>query len=300
MRPAVCHLRSLLRQSGLYGGVLSSDAAAVSSVATCGSDSGTSGFYTFSSLRRLVQASDEQLRVQLHSIAAYEVDKCYRLLQDEYAVSLLHDVINAVIETRQPAHRVHAATVVATLAHLHPAAISQQCLHSLAAYSPLHPSPRDSHISLCPERVSAQLAHSIFNAAPPASHCQPAADLIARITSAMPPPLVCKPVYLLSVAVSLPAPHSPHTPHTYRYLPAHSLPIDVPSRLSAMFAVKAAWSGEEMAAWMDDITTAAGTDGGNRGSSCKADTALLKHCRTVTEKEANGNKATFYVSNAHR
>ena len=295
LRPPLCHLRSLLLQSGLYSGVLSADDSDAS-----GGDGSTSGAvrYTFSSLRRLVAASDDQLRVQLHSLTAYVVDDSYRLLRADYAHSLVQDVINAIIETKQPAHKVSKETVIATIGHLHPPAITQQCLHALAPHS-TQPSHSDECISLCPERVSQQLAHSIFQSAPPASHWQPAEQLLQALTSAMPAPLTCQPAHLLSIAVLLPS--TPATPSTYRYLPAASLPVDVKSRLSAMFAVKDKWSSEEMAAWMADISSGSLADG--RGSSSsKADTALLKHCRTVTEREVNGNKkqTLYYVSSAHR
>ena len=285
----MCRLRCLLLESGPHGGVLADDGGSGSG--------GGGGTYTLSSLRRLVQASDGELLAQLHAIAAYEVDGHYRLLRDEYAQSLVQDVLNAVIETRQPAHRVHTATVVATVQHLHPPAIAQQCLHTLAPYSPQQPHSDDEHIALCPERLSRHVACSIFTAAPPASHRQPADELLRRIASALPAPLVCQPAYLLSLAVSLPA--TPSAPAVYRYLPAHQLPMDVKQRLSAMFAVKAKWSAEEMAAWMSDITTAAAAAEGRGGG--KADGALLKHCRTQTDKEVVGGhtrQTLYYVSHA--
>ena len=242
--------------------------------------------FTFSSLRRLVQASDEQLHAQLHSIAAYDVDGHYRLLHERYEHSLVHDIINAIVETRQSVYKVDTATVVATIAHLHPPTMARQCLHSLAAYS-ARPTLDQPHIMLCPERLSRHLAHALFNAAPPASHCQPADTVIAAITSGLPAPLVCQPAYLLSIAVVLPSTAS--TTPSYRYLPAHMLPSDVKGRLSALFAVKDKWTAEEMAAWTADVLPVA----------AKPDSALLKHARPVTEKDANGNKTVCYVSNAH-
>ena len=280
LRPAVCHLRSLLRRCGEYGGLLFADVRMDRSEGSLTSS-------TYANLRCSVQASDAELRAQLHSVSAYEVEGCYRLLHADYSHSLVHDVLNAIIETAQPPHRVNKATVVATVDHLHPPTIIAQCLHTLAQYSP-HSTHNDEHIALCPKRLSQHLAHSIFSSDPPTSHWQQADQLLQRITSSMPAPLTCQPAYLLSIAVSLPS-----TPSVYRYLPSHSLPVDVRSRLSAMFAVKAKWSGEELSAWMDECSSVAVADSG------KADSTWLKHCRLLTEKEASGQKSVMYCSSAH-
>ena len=296
LRPAVCHLRALLLRGGLYRGLL----PAAESDDGADDESGMDALHSFDSLRRVVQASDAQLRAQLHSIAAYEVDGYYRLLHDEYARTLVQDVVNACIETRQSADKVHAATVVRTVQHLHTPDIVRQCLRNMARYSHLQHQPamdddEDEHTALCPQRLSQQLAHAIFSSATPASHTQQADTLLRTITAALPAPLICQPSYLLTVAALLPSP--PPAPSTYRYLPSHTLPADVPGRVQRMFAVKERWTAEEMAAWMDEVAANDSADSSSRAG--KPDTALLKHCRTVTEKDAQGNKTVYYFSNRH-
>ena len=289
---------------------MSSDAAGTSS-------DESHSLHTFDSLRRLIQASDEQLRAQLHSVGAYDVSGHYRLLHSDYSHSLLHDTLNAVVETKQPRHRVHLDTVAATVQHLHPPAMTRQCLHILSPYS-AHLSSDDEYASLCPQRVSQHVAHSLFSADPPGSHWQRADRLLLDINAHLPPPLACQPAHLLGIAVALPAAstasttaattaasagaaNSASTPAAlltaaYHYVPSRALPVDVSARLSAMFAVKEAWSGAEMAAWMVDVTGGAVAS----GKSNKADSAWLKHCRAVADKDSDGNKCTFYTSNARR
>ena len=284
MRP----LRALLLQSGLYRGLLPDEGH-------MNPDNTEDSAHSFDSLRRLVQASDEQLRAQLHSVGAYDVDGYFQLLDEQYAQTLVQDVINAVIETRQPTGRVSVDTIVATIGHLHSPAIIQQCLHALSPYDQHRrwsdEGQQQPHVALCPLRLTQHLAREVFSSA----HSQPADSVLHAITAAMPPPLVCEPSHLLGIAAALSSP--PPAPVLYRYLPCHALPVDVAGRVRALFAVKERWTEAEMAAWMDDIAVLLPADSGCRAGGTDS-AALLKHCRIVTEKDATGNKTIYYLSNA--
>ena len=244
-----------------------------------GSSVDSTSLYSFSQLRRLIQASDAQLAAALHSAFAVSVRDCFRLLHPTYHHSLVTDVLNAITETQQSPLRVDADAIVATLAHLHHPTIITQAVQLLSPYTA--DSSLSPYHSLCPRILTRLHATYLFSSSPSI----PSSILLPSLSSRLPSPLTFDPSHLLGLALLVPSIGLPGAVGpTYHWLPVWGLASDVKGRLMDLFGVKERWSLEEMTGWLEDLT-AVGE---------KVETLLMKHARTVQEMGPDGHKRVLY------
>ena len=240
----------------------------------------SASLYSFSQLQRLIQASDSQLQATLHSLFAFEVRGCLRLLQPAYQHALVTDILSAVTETQQSPLHVDAEAIAATLAHLHDPLVTTQAVQLLSPYT-AH-SYLSAHHSLCPRILTRLHAAHLFSSSPSI----PSSILLPSLSSRLPPPLTLDPSHLLGLALLIPTPalQSAANP-AYHWLPVWALASDVKGRLVDLFGVKERWSLEEITGWLHDLTAV----------DEKVEALLMRHARTVTDKTPNGRKRVLYT-----
>ena len=233
--------------------------------------------YSFDQLRRVIQASDAQLSAALHALFAYDIGGVYRTLHPGYQHALVTDVLNAVTETVQSPGDVDSTVLAQTLAHLYPPSLVIQTAQLLSPYTAL--SSSSSRHALCSQLLTRLHATRLFSESPSI----PSPVLVAALTSHLPAPLVFDPAHLLGLALLMPS--LPPQPPVYHWLPVWALAVDVRGRLADLFGIKERWTFEEMSGWLSDLC-AVGE---------KVEALLMKHTRTVQDKDPHGVKRTLYV-----
>jgi hypothetical protein len=278
---------------------MTKDPASSPSAASCTAKS--TPLYTFSSLRRLVQASDVELQRGLADLDAFEDSRGYwRILDPDYTAKVFDSLVTLFVEKQWTSvERIDVRECEEGLQELYPKVVTRQVLrmHSTPATPAGGGAVDPNMVSLSAQKVALLQALQLFARLQPYPHVQFLADWQARMPEGMKVDVTwLRGHALCDVSAQLEAfsraasvvtgavKPSEESLLTWRYFPVSSLSPLSKTRFAQLFDARAKWRLGEIEPYVAGLCTPGQT----------IEQLLLKMTRPISVVE-NGSKVVVYT-----
>jgi len=198
-------------------------------------------------LVNLVQASDSEIDEELKRLHAVEIEGHWRLLDPDYAHSVLNHILNLIEENSWPLDSVPVEEVLTTLKDLEPEEVVLGMLEAVGEEK--DGSDDKLMFKISEEKVALNFAQVILQKAGRFN----LEDFMQVWTSSLPESFQMKPDpgHLRGLALV----DDKSMPPSVAYFPVENLPEDAGSRFDFLFTKREKWTKEDISPYLIDLTT---------------------------------------------
>lgn len=224
--------------------------------------------YNTKELRKLIQASDEELYKALAELSAIEIDGQWRLLDPDYSADIFDNILTVAEEKELKLEGLEKAVILDELKAEYPENI---IAHVLRQYS--KKTEENSDLVVLDEKKTCVFrALQLFAEQDPF----PNDDFMEQWGDIVPYGMTPTAAMLTGFAISQPSPKAPNNKSglQWKYFPLSLLAPDAEQRFQQLFTQRERWKMEDIEPYTKDLAM----------PGQKFDQFLMKHARSVTTK----------------